>query len=350
MKSRFTGISDYPLRFLCLLWLSFVVHKFVRDLITEWRRLKLPLAGERVIVAVSGGADSTALLLALAQLRDRKKLTHEFVVAHFNHKLRGPGSDDDELFVKELAGEKRFQFVTGSGNLKGNADIEQRARDQRYAFLEKAADESNSALVLTGHTVNDQAETFLLNLIRGSGIEGLRAMPLIRPISDGSNIILVRPLLRWAKREATEQVCRDNSSRFRIDPMNDDPKFARVAIRKSILASLAALNPKIVETLARTAELLASSPSGDVLYPETDPHETLKLKDVKDLDENELFARIRSWLRRRRGTLRGITLKHIEGIARLANSPKSGRVIELPGSGQVVKGGGELAFRHIKLE
>ena len=324
------------------------VHRFVRNLITEWRRLGLPVEGECVIVAVSGGADSTALLVALADLRDRKKLAHEFVIAHFNHKLRGPESDDDERFVKKLADEKIFKFVSGSGNLKGKADLEQRARAERYAFLKNVADEKSAALVLTGHTLNDQAETFLLNLIRGSGVDGLRAMRARRPLSE--NVILLRPLLLWARREDTEQYCRENTMRFRKDRMNDDRSFTRVKIRKEVLPKLAEINPKIVETLARTSELLAVSPDDNICRSSGDSYSKLKLKDLRKLSENELTTHIRSWLRERRGSLRGITLKHIEAVARLVNSPKSGRIVELPGGGQVVKGGGELAFRHIKLE
>ena len=105
---------------LCHSWLNFfLVRKFVRKLITEWRRLDLPFEGENVVVAVSGGADSTALLLALADLRDRKKLTHEFAVAHFNHKLRGKESDADEQFVRNLSKVYGFEFVSGSGMLSG---------------------------------------------------------------------------------------------------------------------------------------------------------------------------------------------------------------------------------------
>ena len=324
------------------------MHRFIRNLITEWRRLELPFNGERVIVAVSGGADSTALLLALAELRDRKKLKQEFVIAHFHHNLRGKESDGDERFVEKMAAKNDFEFVSGRGNLISRSDLEQRARHERYSFLIRTAQNENARSVLTAHTLNDQAETFLLNLIRGSGFDGLRAMPAKRKL--GRNVELVRPLLNWATRQDTELYCRERKVKFRRDRMNEDLNFTRVRIRKEILPNLAELNPKIVETLARTAKLFASSPdNGDQDLIETFVDE-LKLSDLRKLDENQLNSHIRRWLRGCRGSLRGITLKHIEAGARLVNSPKRGRIVELPGGEQVVKGGGRLAFRHIKLE
>src|SRR5687767_2564629 len=123
------------------------MHKFVRGLITEWRRLQLPFQGERVIVAVSGGADSTALLLGLADLKKQKKLDLKFIAAHFNHKLRGRESDDDEAFVRDLAKDVNFEFTAGSGSLKGPSNLEERARNERYKFLAVVANRSNSELV-----------------------------------------------------------------------------------------------------------------------------------------------------------------------------------------------------------
>jgi hypothetical protein len=123
-----------------------------------------------------------------------------------------------------------------------------------------------------------------------------------------------------------------------------------VKVRKEVLPHLAEINPKIIETLAQTAELLTSStPNRIKAVPGRTPSE-LRLTDLRNLAEIDLYAHVRTWLRGHRGDLRGITLKHVQAIARLVNSPKSGRLVELPGGGQVVKGGGRLAFRHIKLE
>lgn len=152
------------------------MHKFVRNLITEWRRLDLPFEGGTVLVAVSGGADSVSLLLAIHDLIQRKKLGHRIVAAHFDHGLRGAESDADATFVRELTTKLGNELVLKHGKVAAKGNLEQNARDARYAFLTETAQNLDAFAVLTGHTINDQAETFLLNLIRGSGIAGLAGM------------------------------------------------------------------------------------------------------------------------------------------------------------------------------
>ncbi len=340
--------------------LSYCMHKFVRNLITEWRRLGLPIKGETVVVAVSGGADSTALQLALADLKDRKKLDLKFIAAHFNHKLRGRESDEDERFVKALAKTCGLSFVRAAGDLNGSSNLEERARIVRYDFLAGTAQKRKARFVLTAHTINDQAETFLLNLIRGSGPDGLAAMGTVREITSDvssksairnpkSQISLVRPMLRWAQREETEAYCRARGVEFRVDRMNDDRSFNRVRIRKDVLPLLAELNPNIVKTLARTSELIRARPLRTA-HSSSENHDEITVSNAKKLEKPALYSLLRSWLREKRGNLRGLQLKHIEAIERLVNSPKSGRIVELPGGGQVVKRSGRLAFRNIKLE
>ena len=334
------------------------MHKFVRSLITEWRNLDLPVAGETIVVAVSGGADSMSLLLAIDELRRRKKLQLDVVVAHLNHKLRDRESDADEKFVAGFAKTNGFVFVSASAKLKRTGNLEQNAREARYKFLSKAARDSKAFAVLTGHTQNDQAETFLLNLIRGSGSNGLAAMEPVRELDRG--IRLVRPLLSWATREDTENFCGESGVKYRSDRMNDDEAFTRVRIRKSILPMLREINPRIIETLARTADLMRrgeeekgrrrEGEKGRKGEGERGRRGDLGLAELKALPKSELYELLREWLRGSRGSLRSVQLKHIESIERLIFSQKSGKTVELPGGGRVVKGGGRLRFAHIKVE
>ncbi len=323
------------------------MHKFVRSLITEWRRLELPFDGETIIIAVSGGADSMSLLLAISDLVTRKKLSHRVIVAHFNHGLRGKESDGDERFVRQQAECLGFEFVVGTASIARKGNLEQAARNARYKFLTKVAKENDAFAVLVAHTQNDQAETLLFNLIRGSGPDGLAGMRQVRELEDG--IRLIRPLLSWANRADTEEFCRQNEIEYRTDRMNKDEKFSRVRIRQTILPQLAKINPRIIETLARTADLMHRS-SDEMTFGTGDDDGNLAIKVLKAQQSSKMYATIRSWLRAKRGNLRSLQLKHIEAIERLVLSRKSGKAVELPGGGRVVKQGGSLRFTNIKVE
>lgn len=349
------------------------MNDFVRKLITEWRRLDLPVKDETVVIGVSGGADSVSLLLAMDELRRRGKLDLRFVAAHFNHKLRDGASDADEQFVRELTNERKIEFAVGEAQMLPGGNLEQTARIARYDFLTRTAANLDAFGIATGHTVNDQAETFLMNLIRGSGPQGLCGMKAVRPIdneplppvdgcqsdNDGSpdrnptlfsnSALLIRPLLNWAKRGDTEQYCHDCGVEYRYDTMNEDTAFKRVRIRKILLPLLEDFNPRIIETLAGTAALMQNVPEPDDGGIRSDMPDELKLSDIKVLDRPALYQYIRSWLTKHRGTTRRLELKHMIAIERLISSTKSGRKAELPG-GSVVKTAGKLVYRENKVE
>ena len=344
------------------------MHKFVRNLLSEWRKLGLPFGGETFIVAVSGGADSVGLMLALDDLRKRKKLNLHFIVAHFDHGLRGAESENDAGFVEELAEKFGFEYVLGKGKISKQGNLEQNARLARYGFLIETARSLQAQGILTAHTINDQAETFLLNLIRGSGVAGLSAMkPLTANYESRitnyeskseipnpkTQIGLVRPFLNWATREATEDFCRANRVEFRHDAMNDDLRFRRVKIRKILLPVLKEFNPKIVETLARTANLLKNEiePATAIEEPRINSeNRCLILKELKILPKSTFYKSLRDWLKWNRGSLRQIDLNHVEALERLIFSPKSGRTVELPAGDTVVKKGGKLLFCRKNIE
>lgn len=314
---------------------------FERELITQWRRLDLPFDDRSIVVAVSGGADSVSLLLALDELKKAKKIAARIIAAHFNHRLRGDESETDEAFLRTLTSERKIELAVGHSTLSIKTNVEQTARVERYDFLQRTAANLKATAVLTAHTVDDQAETFLLNLIRGSGLQGLSAMSPVRRLGDGeADVALVRPLLSWARRADTEAYCHDLGVKFRSDTMNEDESFARVRIRKILLPLLKDFNPRIVERLAETARLLRSElPSERDVSPEP-----LKIADLLTLSSARLNPLLRRWLAANRGDLRGIELKHIEAIERLIHSRKSGKTVELPGGDAVFKHDGRIRF------
>jgi tRNA(Ile)-lysidine synthase len=325
------------------------VNRFCRNTITNWRKLNLPFNSERFIVAVSGGADSISLLVVLAELKQLKKLNLEFIVAHFDHNLRGKDSDADAAFVKHIGEKYGFQVVTEKAKLSKSGNLEEVARNARYDFLARTASQFAAFGILTAHTQNDQAETFLMNLIRGSGLEGLSAMPEIRDVSPRSNIKLIRPFLSWAKRIDTENYCNHSEIGYQVDAMNSDEVFLRVKVRKTLLPVLRQLNPKIIETISKTAKNM-SCESQRHLDGSCEIGNELTVSELTTLSENVSYGIIRKWLLYHRGDLRGIGMKHVESIDRLSRSRKSGREIELPGLESVSKKGGKLLFRKQRLK
>ena len=207
---------------------------------------------ESVLVAVSGGPDSVALLHLFGRLRAVSQFP--LSVAHLNHALRGDESDMDEAFVTELASRYEIPCITRKlepGQL-GDAPegMEAAARRVRYEFLREAALQLGAARVALGHTRNDQAETFLLRLLRGSGPRGLGG---IHPSRDG---MFIRPLLE-SSREAVEIYLRDTGERWREDSSNQDLQRTRNRIRHQLMPLLQSqYNPEIVSVLSRTTSVL----------------------------------------------------------------------------------------------
>jgi tRNA(Ile)-lysidine synthase len=243
-------------------------NHFARMLLAEWRKLSLPMSNETVVVAVSGGADSTALLLAIEELKTQNKLYLDICVAHLDHRLR-KSSSKDAKWVADLAARLGFKSVIGRAKEldESNDNLEQAAREARYAFLERTAKRVSANYVLTAHTMDDQAETVLLRFMRGSASLGLGGMEALRPLAKNSSIKLVRPLL-WARRSETEDYCRLRKIRFLSDEMNDDLSFARVKVRKQLLPLMQSFNNRIVEAISRTASQLRED--GAVLGNDSD--------------------------------------------------------------------------------
>ncbi|MEO8596267.1 MAG: tRNA lysidine(34) synthetase TilS [Candidatus Solibacter sp.] len=204
--------------------------------------------GERVGVAVSGGADSVCLLQVLVELARRWSLT--LSVLHVNHNLRGAESQGDAAFVRELACSLGLPFVLHELDLAGTpGNLEAAAREARLAFFHHRIHTGDVTRVALGHTRSDQAETVLFRLLRGSGVTGLAA---IRPLTEAG---LVRPLLD-VDRGAVERFLRVRGLAWREDSTNRSRDFARNRIRHDLLPQLTReWNPALTETLAHTADI-----------------------------------------------------------------------------------------------
>jgi tRNA(Ile)-lysidine synthase len=338
---------------------------FAQALRREWKRLGLAQKDETVLVAVSGGADSVALLLALNELVTSGKLKANVVVAHLDHKLRGPASRADAVWVAKLAQQLRHKFAVTSIDVKKRAaktgdNLEQAARQVRYEFLSKTAKKLGAVTVLTAHTMDDQAETILLNLLRGSGADGLRGMEPARSLAEGSETILVRPLLQWARRQDTVHYCGLRGVEFRNDEMNLDENFTRVRVRRQLLPLMESFNPKIVRGLARTAELLRedgialdgaaarllelAAQSVNAAPDDKGGPPALRI-DLLTLAHPALRRRaLRRWLTQFRGDLKRVERAHIQAVESLLFGNHGGRTVELPGGSKVSRKSGFIRF------
>ena len=211
-----------------------------------------PARGETLVLALSGGPDSVALLDALVTLSRPRGF--RLVAAHLDHRLR-PGSAEDAAFCVSLCDALGVPIRLGSADVAGRAarergGIEQAARRERYAFLRRVREDVHAAAIAVAHTRDDQAETLLLRLLRGAGATGLSGM---RPRSGE----LVRPLLAVSRGEVMAHL-RERGLAFREDPTNADPAYSRNRVRHELLPYLEArFNPRVKRTLARTAGLLA---------------------------------------------------------------------------------------------
>ena len=201
--------------------------------------------GERVVVAVSGGPDSLALLSILREILPVLPL--HLSVAHFDHGWRADSKDDRD-FVASIAAKWGFDFHTAR-MATDSPHTENAARAARYAFLRQAVAQTNSTAVALGHTRDDQVETLLLHLLRGSGSRGLAAMRR----RDGD---LARPLLDIARSEIETYLSRLHLTPRR-DATNDDPRFTRNRLRQQLLPAIDAFDPAARELLARTADILS---------------------------------------------------------------------------------------------
>ncbi len=190
-----------------------------------------------VLVALSGGPDSVALLEGL--LRVRKNLSFSLTAAHLNHRLRGWESDEDERFVRNLTAERGVYLIAEARHVKRirqrrGGSLEEVAREVRYAFLKRAAGKCRATKIALGHNLDDNVETFLMNLIRGSGLKGLSGMPVSR--KEG-RFVVIRPLLEVSRDEIVGFLNKERLA-YREDRTNLDVTFTRNRIRHKLLPHL----------------------------------------------------------------------------------------------------------------
>jgi tRNA(Ile)-lysidine synthase len=293
---------------------------------------------KRLLVAVSGGPDSVAALHAFHRIRAHSGV--EIAAAHLNHGIRGPESDRDEHFVRELCSRLELELIIERAHGLKPVNLEERAREVRYEFLNRAADSLDAQFIVLGHHKNDQAETVLLRLLRGTGVAGLAAMSEFGPGR------LLRPLLSL-KRETILAYLEAIGAKYLTDSSNREERALRNRVRARLLPHLEHdYSPRITDRLAELAsemsqlDLFISTEAGRsldrLLLPTSDPSQAsshrLDLRGFESLSPALAHAIMRKLIERAVGDLRRIKRAHIDAMCRLAVGGRPSATIILPGA------------------
>ena len=322
-------------------------HPVFRQVVAAVRQKKLLRPDDRVLVAVSGGPDSVCLVLVLHELRQRGVLHGlDLHVAHVNYSLRGEESEKDEAYVRDLGNTLKLPVHVERAHLvpRSGQALQSQARDARYAFFTRVRREHGLTAVATGHTADDQAETILMWLLRGSGTSGLAGIPAQR--GDG----VIRPLLGVTREQVLDYLA-SRGVAYRTDSSNATRVYRRNRIRHEIVPLLRTFNPRIVQGLARAAEILAA----DAALLDDLERERWKavVKDVASgrvVLQGERLAQEPLGLQRRlirralsvvHGSAVGLTFRHVSDVLARVVGARHGAKLDLPG-GIVVERDGAL--------
>lgn len=310
--------------------------------------------GDVVIVAVSGGPDSVFLLHALKKLKGKLGIK-KIVVANLDHGLRGRESSGDSLFVKGLAKELGLDFIHKKINLKErllrrpasggtirnddkyrDMSLEEVAREERYKFFRDAAKRTGAGVLATGHTLNDQAETVLMRIIKGSALKGIVG---ISPVREEAHLRIVRPLIEIDKKEIVKYL--DGAGLgFRTDSTNIDTKIFRNAVRLEIIPFLEKYNPRLKRALFNLACHLREDfdfieqqkkKAAEMIRINGSRHVEIGLKDIV-LQPRALQKEIlRDSLERAGGSVKRLSHRHWKEVEALIRHKRTGCSIDLPG-------------------
>lgn len=313
----------------CVIRNDFMLKKFIDFCAAE----KIFDGVRKVLIAVSGGADSLALAELL--INSRRRFDLELCIAHFEHGLRGQDSIDDAEFVKTFAEERGIKFIGGQGNVRKFAaeqkiSVETAARILRYEFLSKARRDLNCDAITLAHHADDQAETILFRLLRGATSTGLSAMKFRNFSAEYG--LLIRPLLRFRKTEL-ENFCRKRNLSPRLDSTNFELDATRNKIRLELIPTLEKFNPALVETLCRLGEVTAEESDfidaqAEKIFPAVVKDNSIIRAEFIKLYPAIQRVVIKKFLAQVTGSVADFGFVHFEGVRKVLLNNLAG--VELP--------------------
>lgn len=302
--------------------------------------------GDTVLIGVSGGPDSMALLYLLMDIS--KEFSIKIKAAHLNHGFRKEAMEEAE-FVEKAAASLGLPAIIKSVDVpsikeRDNLSAQEAARKARYAFFEEAANEAGANKVALAHTSDDQAETVLMRLIRGSGPLGLSGIPPVRDMSGGQEAIIIRPLIDCSRKDV-EGYLSEKGISYVIDSSNLKMDYMRNRVRMELIPFLEGYNPNIKETLARNAEVshrdnhFLEAKAGEAFAgcqgsgnggQGSNEGLSISFKALKDLHPALLSRVLRKAIMTVKGDIRRISFRHISDILNLIDSGEGRWTLHLP--------------------
>lgn len=315
---------------------------------------------DRVVVGVSGGPDSVALIYLLNSLKAKWRLYLH--LAHLNHMLRNEEAEEDSTFVQKLAQKLKLPLTCENIRVKDFAkaqklSLEEAARNLRYSFFSKVAKLNHSSKVALGHNRDDQAETVLMRFLRGSGISGLRGMPVKRKLQA---CLIIRPLIEVRRKEIIRFLAAKGIL-YRSDSSNLENLYFRNRVRNELIPSLEKdFNPNIREILVNFAENVSQdfdylqkaglSKFKSVRAGSINGEVVIDVKKFSALHKALQKLVARSAIKELKGDVRRIDYRHWKELEDLAQKRPNNSVVDLPAAVSVAKKGRNLVFykRHLK--
>ena len=334
--------------------MNFKDTKLINRVIKTIAAYEMIRADDIVLVAVSGGPDSIFLLWILDHLKLKLKLK-KLCVVNMDHGLRGDESREDSLFVKKMSDKLGLEYFHKTVNLKNikskKLSAEELARQARYEFFKEAADRIHANVIATGHTLDDQAETILMRLIKGSSLKGIVG---ISPAREEQGVRVIRPLLEIEKGEISRYL---NWARidYRIDSTNMQDKYFRNVVRAEIIPFLEKYNPRLKRALFNLAEHLRE----DFEFVEKERRLArryisqgvkgaveIRLKDIIIQPKAIQREVLRDALAEAEGEIKRLSFRHWKEMENLIKIKHKGNSVDLPGDIRVARTESSLVFKR----
>ena len=330
--------------------ITIIIMNLEQKVLETTNRYGMINKGEKVLVGVSGGPDSVCLIHILANLRSR--LDMELFIAHLDHNVRGRFSASDARFVKKLAGTLGIKCYSRRlkmpGKIKSYLSPEELLREKRYSFFRAVASRLSIRTVATGHTLDEQAETVLMRIIKGSTLRGLIG---IHPVREDATCRFIRPLIEAEKMDVKQYLKKGNIP-YRVDSTNLENKFLRNRVRNRVFPYLEKINPRLKRSLYNLSESLREDfnfikeeKKKRQLFIKTGRLErSILLSDMLFQPKALQRELARDALDRSGANIKKLTFRHWRDIDSLIRVKNIGKSIDIPGSVRIIKESDRIIF------